>query len=174
MNRTNILAIAALPLSLVSVTASAVSPGNYVAISGFSKTLSVTETEQLGYFRVILINNDPVIKRKRHVEIKGVIKGLLNPDYSLNHTFVDKKRNGVIYTAGDSITQIYAGDPYCSDNVTPFEVQQTLTIVAGTGKFSNVQPGSTIVVTGTINNCPNLSKYGHNNFVVTGGAVIFQ
>ena len=174
MNRTNVLGIVVLSLSLVSATANAVTPGTYTAITGFAKTLSVTETEQLGYFRVILINSNPAITRKRHIELKGVMKGLLNPDYSLSHTFVNKKRKGVMYTAGDSITQVYAGDPYCSDNVTPFKDQQTLTIVAGTGKYSNVLPGSTIVVTGTINNCPNLSKYGRNNFEVTGGTVTFQ
>lgn len=179
----NALSIAALSLGLVSTSASAETQGTYTATKGFSKTLSISEKDQLGRFLIILENDQPKNKnsnkkknrnKSNRIILGGISIGSLNDDFTLNHTFINKRRNGVLYTAGDSITQIYAGDPYCSDTVTPFEVQETLIIVAGTGKYSNVQPGSTIVVRGTINNCINSKNYGHNDFKVIGGTVTFQ
>lgn len=141
---------------------------------GFAETLSVSQTDQLGKFRVVLNPVEGSADNSRLI-LAGVLKGVLNPDFTLNHTMVNKDRTGVLYTAGDSITMVYGGDPTCEGGTgtTPFEVEETLYIVAGTGEYSGIQPGSYIVVKGTVNNCPSLPEYGRNDFEVIGGSVIF-
>jgi len=146
----------------------------YKAKRGFAETLSVSETEQLGKLRIVL---KPIRGSNPHqskIILSGVIKGTLNADFSLNHTFVNKDRTGVLYTANDTITMVYAGDPTCENGkgTVPFEVEETLNIVAGSGIYAGVEPGSIIELNGIINNCPSLPEYGQNNFYVVGGTVI--
>jgi len=148
---------------------------------GFAQTLSISETEQIGKFRAVLTTSRTSKKhhsrrghhQRKRLVLSGVIKGVINPDFTLNHTFVNQRRTGALYTANDTITNIYAGDPTCNygTGTVPFEVEETLNIVAGTGIYANVEPGSTILLKGVINNCPSLPKYGQNTFDVIGGSV---
>jgi len=152
---------------------------------GFAETLSVTPTEQLGKFRAVLkLPRDSGFyygrkhsdKPKRKLVLAGAIKGVLNPDFTLNHTFVNKDRTGALYTQNDTITQIYAGDPTCANGTgsVPFTVEETLYIVAGTGIYANVEPGSFLLLEGVINNCPSLPEFGQNDFEVVGGSITFS
>jgi len=177
MNIKNALGITALTLGFVSVSVNAeTKEGTYTAVKGFAETLAVTENDQIGHFRLVLVDKNSEIRKgkRKRVIIKGVIKGLLTDEFAISHTLVNKDRTGVLYTSGDYISNIYAGDPFCSDSVTPFEIQETLIIVAGTGEYSNVLPGSTIIVEGVINNCPGSADFGLNNVEITGGTVTFQ
>ena len=140
---------------------------------GFAETLSVSETEQLGKVRVVLKSDNPSSHLKKKVVIAGTLRGILKEDSTLAHTLVNKSRTGAIYTDGDSITAVYAGDPSCVSGV-PFEIEETLSIVAGSGIYSKLQYGSYIVVKGVVNNCPTLPEYGRNDFEVIGGSLTFQ
>jgi len=140
---------------------------------GFAETFSVSQSEQLGNFRVVL---KPISGSDFDLDklvLKGISKGLLNADSTLNHTLVNKERTGVLYTANDSITMVYTGDSTCENGAgnIPFEVEETLNIVAGTGIYAGVEPGGVIVLKGVINNCPSLAEFGQNNFDVVGGSV---
>lgn len=142
---------------------------------GFAETFSVSQTEQLGKFKAVLKRIKGDKHYKRRLVLEGVIKGLLNPNFTLNHTFVNKKRTGVIYTTNDSIT-ILAGDPTCENGTgsTPWEVEETLNLVAGTGIYAGIEQGSFILLKGVINNCPFLPEYGQNTFEVVGGSITFN
>ncbi|TWX63395.1 hypothetical protein [Colwellia sp. C1TZA3] len=140
---------------------------------GFAETFFVSQTEQLGKFRVVLKPIRGSDFDRDQLILKGISKGFLNADFTINHTFVNKERTGVLYTANDTITMVYAGDPTCENGAgkIPFEVEETLHIVAGTGIYVGVEPGSFIVLKGVINNCPSLAEFGQNNFDVVGGSV---
>ena len=145
----------------------------YEAKSGFSETLAVSQTEQLGRYRIVL---KPIVGSKfkaGNLIAVGISRGLLNPDFTANHTFVNKDRTGVLYTEGDAFTAIYAGDPTCNNGAgtIPFEVEETLNFVAGTGIYAGIESGSFIVMKGVINNCPSLPEFGQNNFEVVSGTV---
>ena len=159
---------------LLSFSAFAQYSGTYTVKKGYTESLSVSQTEQLGKIRVVLkiVNHSNHTKDK--IVIDGIMRGILNPDYTLTHTLVNNDRTGAIYTAGDSITAIYAGDPTCADGITPFKIEETLTLVAGSGIYSGIQYGSFIVLKGVVNNCPLTPEYGINNFEVIGGSVKFQ
>ena len=169
----------------------------YEAKKGFAETLSVSQTEQLGIFKLVLkpvkgtnyhkngnskhhknkSSNHRKGKGSNHhndiIVIKGAMKGALNPDFTINHTLVNTDRTGALYTANDTITMVYGGDPTCDNGTgtTPFEVEETLYIASGTGVYSGIEPGSYIEVYGVINNCPSLPEYGQNNFEIIGGVV---
>jgi len=160
--------------SLLSFSAFAQYSGEYSVKKGYTESLLVSETEQLGKIRVVLKNTNHSKHKKSKIVINGIIRGILNPDYTLTHTLVNKDRTGVIYTAGDTITEIYAGDPICSDGITPFKIEETINLVAGSGIYSGVQYGSFIILKGVVNNCPMSPEYGISDFEVIGGSVYFQ
>ncbi|XPF95753.1 hypothetical protein ACM9HF_06970 [Colwellia sp. RE-S-Sl-9] len=143
---------------------------------GFAKTFSVSQTEQLGKFKAVLKSRrDGGELSAEKLVLKGTIKGILNSNFTLNHTFVNKERTGVLYTANDSMTNILAGDATCENGTgsIPFEIEETLHLVAGTGIYAGIEQGSFILLKGVINNCPSLPEYGQNTFEVVGGSVIF-
>lgn len=143
--------------------------GTFDVKRGFSETMSVSQTEQLGRFKFVMKDEN-----NTKLKIKGTIRGVLDPTtFSLSHTAVNKERTGTMITAGDSITNILGGDPSCANGSEPFQVEEILFIVAGTGIYSNVEAGSFITVEGVINNCPGLPNFLQNNFSVTGGTVTF-
>jgi hypothetical protein len=92
---------------------------------GFAGKFSVFQFEQLGKFRIVL---KPIrgsdFDRDQFV-LKGFSKGLLNTDFTINHTFVNKKYTGVLYTENDTIIMIYNGDPTCENGAgnIAFEVE---------------------------------------------------
>lgn len=173
------LLISAALLSITSLSALAeYSTQNTVTYNvkrGFAETFSTSKTEQLGKFRAVLkpIRGSRFYARK--LVLAGVIKGVLNPNFTLNHSFVNKGRTGVLYTENDTITTIYAGNPTCENGTgtIPLEVEETLNIVVGTGIYADIEPGSFILLRGVINNCPSLPEFGQNNFDVVGGTVTF-
>ena len=171
------LLVSAALLSLYSISAFAAETTEntitYNAKNGFSETFSVSQSEQLGKFRVVLKPLKESGFRGGNLTLVGLTKGYLNPDFTINHTFVNKDRSGVLYTENDTITAVYTGDPTCENGAgaVPFEVEETLNIVAGTGDYAGIEPGSFIVLKGVINNCPSLPEFGQNNFEVVGGTV---
>lgn len=157
-------------LCALSLNVFADEPKVYDVKYGFSKTLSTSQTQQLGKFGLILKGDN--LKRSF---IYGSIHGVLDPaTLTLSHTLVNTRRTGSIITQGDTITNVYSGDPYCTDGVTPFNIEETLFIVAGTGIYSDIEAGSYITVEGTVNNCAGSSNYLQNDFKVTGGKVTFK
>jgi hypothetical protein len=143
---------------------------------GFAETFSISQSEQLGKFKAVLKLVNSSKKENRRLVLKGAIKGVLNPDFTLTHSFVNNDRTGVIYTAHDTITNFIAGDPTCENGTgsTPFEVEEILHIVAGTGVYADIEAGSFILLRGVVNNCPSLAEYGQNTFEVIGGTVTFS
>lgn len=174
----NILLSAAL-LSITSLPVLAEQTSKtYDVKRGSAQSYSISQTEQLGNFRAVMSSGSGLLGLGLTLDqlvLEGTIKGALNPNFTLNHTFVNKDRTGVIYTANDSITNIFAGDFTCQNGTgsTPFEIEETLNIVAGTGIYANIEQGSYIVLKGVINNCPSLPNYGQNNFDVVGGSISF-
>lgn len=149
--------------------------GDYNATGGFAETLAVSPTEQLGQFRLVLRAQNWGSASVRRIRLKGVIRGVLDPaTLTLSHTLVNHDRTGAIFTVGDQITQVFAGDPTCANGSVPFQIEETLNIAAGTGEFANIQPGGWVKVVGTVNNCPGLPGFGRNDFEVTDGFVTFQ
>lgn len=159
---------------LVSFSATAQYSGAYKVKKGFSETLSVSATEQLGKMRVVLKSENRSFHSKNKIVIVGALRGTLNPaDLTLSHILVNKDRTGTIYTAGDTITVFHEGDQLCSSGI-PFVFEERLNIVKGSGIYSGVQYGSYIDVKGVVNNCPELPEYGRNDFEVIGGSVNFE
>jgi len=157
-------------LCLLSLNSVANVTGVYEVKRGFAETLSISETEQLGKYKFIMkdANNNKL-------KIKGSLRGILDPlTQTLSHTLVNADRTGTLITGGDSVTNVYGGDPVCANGVTHFQVEETLYIVAGTGVYSGVQAGSYIVVDGVIGNCVASRGYLQNNFTVTGGMITFN
>jgi hypothetical protein len=171
--------------ALLSLTTFAALANNstqtYDVVRGSAETFSVSQTEQLGQFRaVLMLNRGSWYQRgsrfsRLGLVLDGVIKGVLNPDFTLTHSFVNNNRTGVLYTAHDSVTTIFAGDPTCQNGTgsTPFEVEEILNIVAGTGIYADVEAGSFMILRGVINNCPSLPEYGQNTFEIIDGSVTF-
>lgn len=163
-------------LCILSVNSFAGTTNSYDVKQGYAKTSVVSETEQLGVFSLI-IKSDQKEKRKKSktIRINGVIRGILDPStFTLTHTFVNHSRTGTLITAGDSITNIYSGDPSCANGSVPFSIEETLFIVAGTGIYADVEAGSYVTVDGVVNNCPDSPNYLQNNFTVTGGSITFN
>ncbi|ARD43201.1 hypothetical protein [Colwellia sp. PAMC 21821] len=170
-----LVSAALLSLSSVSTFAAETTENTvvYEAKLGFAETLAVSQAEQLGRYRIVLKPIKGSEFKAGNLIAVGIARGLLNPDFTANHIFINKDRTGALYTENDAITAIYAGDPTC-DNGTgtvPFEVEETLNFVAGTGIYAGIEPGSFIVMKGVINNCPSLPEFGQNNFEVVGGTV---
>jgi hypothetical protein len=140
---------------------------------GFAETFSVSQTEQLGKFRAVLKPIRGTTSHRSKLVLAGAIKGRLNADFTVNHTFVNKDRTGVLYTENDAVRVVYSGDPTCinGSGAAPFEVEEILNIVGGTGIYAGVEPGSFIVLEGIINNCPSLPEFGQNDFDVVGGTI---
>jgi len=157
-------------LCLLSLNSVANVAGVYDVKRGFAETLSINQTEQLGEYKIILkdANNNKL-------KIRGSLRGILDPStQTLSHTLINTERTGTLITQGDSVTSIYSGDPICANGATNFQIEETLNIVAGTGIYSNVQPGSYIIVDGTINNCPSSRDFLQNDFIVKGGVITFK
>lgn len=155
---------------LLSFNSAADVTGVYDVKRGFSETLSISQTEQLGEYKIIMkdINHNKL-------KIKGLSRGIFDPStQTLSHTFINTERTGTLITSGDSITNIYGGDPICANGVTNFQVEETLNIVAGTGIYSGVQEGSYIIIDGVINNCAVSSNFLQNDFIITGGLITFN
>ena len=159
---------------LVSFSASAQYSGAYTVKKGFSESLSVSQTEQLGKMRVVLKSEKHSSHSKNKIVIAGTLRGILIPENgTLTHTLVNKARTGAIYTDGDTIEVVHAGDLICASG-TPFVIEEKLFIVGGSGIYAGIQYGSYIDVKGVVNNCPGLPEYGRNDFEVIGGSIYFQ
>lgn len=157
-------------LCLLSLNGFANVTGVYDVKRGFAETLSISQTEQIGKYKIIMrdINNNKL-------KIRGTLRGILDPStQTLSHTLVNKERTGTLITRGDSVTNIYSGDPICANGATHFQVEETLHIVAGTGVFSGVQEGSYIIVDGVIKNCAASRGFLQNDFIVRGGQITFN
>lgn len=157
-------------LCFLSLNSVANVTGVYDVKRGFAETLSISQTEQLGNYKIIMkdINNNKL-------KIRGLLRGILDPlTQTLTHTFINKERTGTLITNGDSITNVYRGDPICANGTTNFHIEETLYIVAGTGVYSEVQEGSYIIVDGVINNCSDSRGFLQNDFNVIGGLITFN
>ena len=117
---------------------------------GYAETFSISQSEQLGQFKAVLKLVDGSRRHKNKLILQGAIKGVLNSDFTLAHSFVNYDRSGVIYTMNDSIINFIAGDPTCENGTgsTPFEVEEILNIVAGSGVYADIEAGSFILLKG--------------------------
>jgi len=157
-------------LCLLSFNCFANITGTYDVKRGFAETHSISQLEQLGKYRFVMKDAN-----RNKLKIKGIMRGKFDPlTQTSSHTLVNIERTGTLITAGDSFTNIYGGDPVCANGVVPFEVEERLNIVSGTGIYAGVQPGSYIMVEGVINNCPCNGNFLQNDFSVTGGIVTFN
>lgn len=144
--------------------------GCYVPVGGYAESASYSPTEQLGKYRLVLARKDFVGSKSRfkhrmlrRVVIEGPLKGALNADSTLNHVIGSDKREGFIFTANDTfMPDVFTPCNAAGDLV--FEGSETLYPVAGTGIYSGLQGGGSVVVTGTVNTCTGL-----NDFEVVAG-----
>lgn len=167
--------ITILAVSLISTLAFAQHSGDYNVVRGNAKTFAISQTNQLGSFRLVLKSVDKQ-SVERKIKLKGSIHGTINPNQTLNHVLVNKERTGAIYTMGDTITNPFlgTGDPACANGTEHWQIEETLYVAFGTGEFQNIVPGSTVVVHGTVGNCPNVIGFGRNDFQVVGGSISFN
>jgi len=157
-------------LCLLSLNCFANITGTYDIKRGFAETHSISQLEQLGKYRLVMKDAN-----RNKLKIKGIMRGKFDPStQTSSHTLVNTERTGTLITAEDFFTNIYAGDPVCANGVVPFEVEERLNIVSGTGIYAGVQPGSYIIVQGVINNCPCYDNFLQNDFSVTGGVITFN
>ena len=152
--------------------------GCYVPQSGFANSQSIPvdpgdSLEQIGSYRIVLVNKDAPLRERRLV-LSGPFKGKSDPATGglvLDHVLGDLNLEGLILTKGDvatvtGITYTEEGEPKTVD------VIEDLNPVAGTGKFSGLRlTGNSITVTGTLD-----LATGTNTFdVVSGeGQVCFE
>jgi hypothetical protein len=144
--------------------------GCYVPVRGYAESASYSETEQLGKYRLVVARKDFAGSKSqfkhrmlRGVVIEGPLKGALNEDSTLNHVVGSDKREGFIFTANDTFEPDAVAP--CNDiGGFVLEGRETLHPVAGTGIYSGLQGGGSVVVTGTVNTCTGL-----NDFEVVAG-----
>ncbi len=161
--------------------------GEYRAVYGNVKTMEISnplagETpEQIGRYSLWLIKADwdsltteEKLQTQYIIRLRGTLRGIVNPvDFSAKHTIVGDDRNYIIRSEGDQLFPI-SGDPYCTTGE-PMKVQEQVNLVSGTGTYSNLTSG-TIMLKGTINNCPHLEDFGKNDFQVipNQSVVVFE
>jgi len=171
------------PISAYAEDASAGLNGCYNAVRGHVETLSISQTQQLGTYRIVLKRDNWASLRedeqsytiKRFVAagpILGTINSVENTGQAtLNHVISDKERRGLFLSQNDVFIPT-APPEFCNNEggyiLTGIE---NVSIVAGTGIFAGLVPqqGTPIQVEGTFNSCS-----GQNDFEVIDGQVCFQ
>jgi hypothetical protein len=137
--------------------------GCYVPERGYAESVSLSATEQLGLYRVVLVNanwqaltGEEREKVAKRLVLSGPFKGTITasgPPISLDHVLSDDERDGLLLTSGD--TAYLAPTSACILAGT-----ETINLIAGTGRFTNLSSGS-FTVEGTVNFCN-----GENDFYV--------
>ncbi len=161
--------------------------GEYKVVYGNVKTMEISNPlagespEQIGRFSVWLVKADwdsltteEKLQTKYIMRLRGTLRGLVNPvDFSATHTMVGDNREYIIRSDGDQLYPV-SGDPFCSTGE-PMQVREQVNLVTGTGKYANLKSG-TIMLKGTINNCPQLDDFGKNDLTVIPGqsSVVFE
>ena len=154
--------------------------GCYTPLYGFAKSLCTdneTCSSQTGLYRVVLRNEHaPIGKRK--LVLSGMFQGLnVTPDPNhiaecvavsqTTHLLMDKNMAGTLETGPDDVCLTGGGDM-----VNTIEVVERMAMSGGQGIYSNVIPGGTVTITGTIHR-----NTGINSFKVTpqpGDEVCFK
>lgn len=153
--------------------------GTYVPVKGFANTYEIANVlqgeipQQLGNFKLVLKRKDWALLSdeekqviKKRVVIKGVVKGVFDPNTGTSsHVLVAKDRSGVLYTELDFLIPNH-GDIYCSSGQ-PMSGLEQMNFVRGTGIYSELQ-GGTLLLDGVINNCSQASEFLQNDFTVKG------
>lgn len=185
-----VLAVVALPARAGQLSGELV--GEYIPVAGSVKTMEVglpgislglglIQPEQIGTYLIVLKRKDwsqlSAEERKQiahFLVVRGVLRGLVNEDFTANHVLINNKRDGILYSQGDFFSAVLAGDPTCANGkgTVPLKVEETINIVSGVGRFEGLDEPGEIVVRGIIGNCPLLPGFGQNDFRVianTGG-----
>ncbi len=139
--------------------------GCYVPMSGFAETASYSPSDQLGQYRVVLMRKDSHRQKGPHrmlrrVVIQGPLRGVITNPVSLilEHVLGTEGRDGFIYTANDTF-ETEAFVPCDEAGGVVLEGKETINPVLGTGRFAGLQPGGSLVVTGTVNTCTGLNDF---------------
>ncbi len=100
--------------------------------------------EMLGQYRVVL-KKTSADRENRRLRIAGPMRGVNNPDQTLNHVLADEQAKGLIYTSGDTLVEVTP----LSDCL--LQIKEELYVVFGTGKYAGAH--GTLTVTGQLNPC---------------------
>ena len=142
--------------------------GCYVPNSGFAESVSISQTEQLGLYKIVLkregwneLSQTERAEIQRTLVLSGPFRGILDTvTNTLAHVLSSDSRDGVLYTANDMFF------PDENSTVCKLSGVETLNVVFGTGAYSDVF--GSVQVQGTVNNCPGDPEFGLNDFEVVG------
>ncbi|MDX2506329.1 MAG: hypothetical protein QNL62_17870 [Gammaproteobacteria bacterium] len=157
--------------------------GCYTADSGYVESASISESQQIGTYRIILKHNnwtllsdeDKSYTLKRFVAAGPILGNITSFDNTgqviLNHIISDKERRGFLMSHNDVFTPTTFPEPCNNESGYILTGIETVSIAAGTGIFAdlNLQPGASIEVEGTVNSCS-----GENDFEVISGQLCFK
>lgn len=153
--------------------------GCYVPKNGFAESVSTSETEQLGLYKIVLqregwneLSKTERQEIQRTLVLSGPFRGTITgPGLTLAHVLSSGSRDGVLYTAGDT----FSPNGFDCNGQTLIGVE-TLNPVFGTGAYSGLIVGGSIQVEGSVNGCPDDPGFGQNDFVVveSSGSLCFQ
>ncbi len=173
----DVMRVAAVLLALGASTswaeeADRVLDGCYQPKRGGAESVSISESEQLGIYRLTLErlgwSDLPSAEKKRiqyELELAGPFQGVLVSPTTLNHTLGDFQRRGLLMTRNDEFVPSRYG---CFVNGLPtlLEGTETLYPVHGTGLFAGLQAGGSVSLNGRINGCVSDPDFGNNDFRV--------
>ena len=164
--------------------------GTYTITKGTVETFDVStdlvKLEQLGQFEIVLKSTDwkSFSKEerksiKKQEKVKGVLKGTIDltnfftAGPVISHVMIDDDRTFSLHSAYDVFIPLQ-GDLFCSGGE-PMIIKEYVNLVGATGVYENLQSG-TIVLEGTVNNCPGFADYGKYDFdiVPDESVLIFQ
>ncbi len=135
-------------------------PGCYVPVRGHAASICTDPecTNQQGVYFFTL-------KSPRHkVKLTGTFKGTIIEfpndcrGSTLSHLFMDKEYTGTINSSGDE------GCPIGGDGITTLKIRETLHLIGGTGIYSGLEAGGSVVLIGNIG-----LQTGINTFKVVKG-----
>jgi len=140
--------------------------GEYIPKKGWAEMLEIfpgeNTGEQLGRYKIVLkrkgwqsLSGSEKERVRLKLVLKGVIHGVLENNSTapvLEHQIINHSRDGAFFTQNDTVV-VTGAVPCSSAGGLLLNVVETLNIDYGTGIYSGVQTGGSLVVLGTVNQC---------------------
>lgn len=158
--------------------------GCYTAVRGHLESVFISETQQLGTYRIVFKNKNWALLSdeeqsytyKRFVAAGPILGTITGADETgnvyLNHVISDKQRRGLLTSQNDIFTPTALPEDCNIDGASASILSgtETISIVAGTGIFAGLdtQQEASVTMEGTVNGCTR-----QNDFEVINGQLCF-
>ncbi len=139
--------------------------GFYIPTNGWAESQELypdsTTWEQLGLYNLVLnregwdlLSSAEKKRIRKKLVIKGSFHGFIkNPTTApeIQHQLASQNRDGALYTLNDEVSLV--GVEPCSDVGAIFKVQEKMKFQNGSGIYKNLQPESSVTLSGSIDTC---------------------